>query len=215
MKIDILESLLKIQKNNQIILAWYAFNGHLLQAELRLKTIRKDRNDLVLVPQWDSLDYLQQLISGQGRINFYVPDESLVFISELKLLDEQGILTVGMPEKYFLHDRRRDQRIDLLPSLSISFEGISLAKRCLDISSGGFSLVISQQERRLFKLSEYQVTLTNGELSLQLEANLSNELKLRPYMLDKCPYGGFRLAFSFLNMNDLTRKRLDDLIAHL
>ena len=215
MKIDVLETLKRIQQSNQLVIAWYSFNGHVIQAELNIKAIRKDRNELVFVPKWDSLDYLQQLISGQGKISFFAPEDSLVFIAELRLLGDDGLLTVSMPEKHFFHDRRKDQRVDLLSSLWVSFEKSSLKKRCLDISGGGFSIVVSQAERMLLKQIGSSVSLNLGENCLNLEIELSNELKLRPYMLEKCPYGGFRLAFSFINLNDLLKKRLNDFLAHL
>ncbi len=214
MKVDFEQIIYQAQANKALCVAWYYFNDQVIRAEVKLATVKKDRNELTFNVHPGSRKYVEEIVSGSGKVNIYIEEDALLFCSELKSYDDtEGTLIVGMPERYKFFDRRDKDRVDGPEDVFLEMEinQKMISKRCLDISSGGCSIVLSQGEDTNYKINdgmEFGVKLTFGDSSIKLLATVIKKLKLTPYKYENCPYGGARISLKFKDIDEITQQKI-------
>lgn len=197
LKVEILDSF----KKKHTVFAWVMQNDQVVRAELKFITVEIEKKKINLIPTPESQSYLEEMINGLGRINLIIPEKSLIFESEMLNFDENNNLSVSFPKYYRFYERRNFERIDPFIPIKVEFltNNVKVLKDCFDISVGGFSLVFSKTESVPLNLGdeikEVKVTrILDSHLSKALVVNV---IKLKPFMLDNCPYGGTRVSFKF------------------
>ncbi|MBL6990042.1 MAG: PilZ domain-containing protein [Bacteriovoracaceae bacterium] len=189
------------------LIAWYFFVGKMLKAELDIVSVLSERKKIKLQAREKSFIYLKEMISGSGEINIYIPEYQFFFTTKICSLDDLGELTIEFPDESSVVDRRGGQRFSLSDDLLIelTYKNKKTKKKCFDISSGGFSIILSKSEKLLFKEDQLfdVVNVYFGSQQITLSAKIKNILKLKPFMVEDNPYGAFRISFQFVDVDDL------------
>jgi c-di-GMP-binding flagellar brake protein YcgR len=201
-KKDIKQTLINCYKESMHVFAWALNSTQIVKAELKIKLIDAKTKKIHLVPDAKSKPYLDEMIGGLGRINLIIPEASFIFDCEVQQFDEDGVLVVTFPKYYRFYERRRFERIDPFIPIKVQLKNKNkiIQKDCLDIGVGGFSLVFSKVEHVPFKKGETleDVLITRLTESNSAKVKVTNVLKLKPYTLENCPYGGTRVSFAFI-----------------
>src|SRR3989339_471342 len=133
----------KLQESREKMMAFYSFDHHLLQAEVVLSSYKSDKDSLLFKFDERAAYYLREMISGDNRINLFIPSKSITIITTFKEISTDGILTTSFPQKIIKFDRRNTKRI--LPNSVIEIKatskGRSFIERCFDISPRGLSII--------------------------------------------------------------------------
>ena len=203
-----------IQKKTKVI-AWSLPNNLFISNLVNLTFFDFEKKEIILTPLKGEKNELAKMINGFGRINIYLPEESVVFVSKIKSLTKDGKITLGLPlfSKFF--ERRAEERIDLDSTVRAEFmvEGISYRKELLDISSGGFSLVFLKNEKVKWSkekiVKNINLKFKGSSNQITVDGRIAKILKISPFSLDKCPYGGFRISLQFIDLEDKEREILE------
>jgi len=201
-KKDIKQTLISCQKEQLQVFSWAMNSTQIVKAELKIKLIDVKTKKIHLVPDPKSKPYLDDMISGFGRLHLIIPELSFIFDCELQQYNDDGVLVVTFPKYYRFYERRRFERIDpFIPiKVELKWKDKILQKDCLDIGVGGFSLVFSKTENIPFKKGDEieEITITRIADKNKAKVKVANILKLKPFTLENCPYGGTRVSFSFV-----------------
>lgn len=217
---NIYDSIKNAHQKKYPLAAWQLEGDVLLKAELTILSYKVDRNEIILQTSEGMENHLIQMITGLGKLNFYLNEFSLLFTSDIKKLEPGGKLTISFPQHYFFHDRREGERFEILGlpfAVKLKIGNRQLKKSCFDISKGGLSILFSQSERVPYQTGDLikDLTLVFGGHEVNFEARVVRILKLKPYMLESIPYGGSRLSLKFEKMAEMDTGKLQKLTAHL
>ncbi len=150
-------------------------------------------------------EYIKDLIRGPGLLKFYIPDSQLLFVSKVETYRGTH-LEVHYPEAFQKHDRRREDRLE--PLIPVYFKIDGMKKECYDVSFGGFSFILNGLEFRNLKLELGQVLECNIEFptkKIKVKAEIVNVANLKPYQVDRFPYGAKRISFK-VEANDFYKE---------
>ncbi len=202
------------------IFAWQLEGEVLLKAELIIESYKTDRNEIIFQTTEGMEENLIQMITGLGKLNFYLNESSLLFTSDIKKLEPGGKLTVSFPQVHTFHDRREGERFEILGlpfSVKLKINDREIRKSCYDISKGGLSILFSQGERVPYQAGDLikDLILVFGKNEVSFEARVVRVLKLKPYMLESIPYGGSRLSLKFEKMAKMDSGLLEKLTEQL
>ncbi len=196
-----------IQKDR--LIAWYSFNGQLLRCNLNFKQKNTRKNEIVLQVEPNEIYIMDLMISGNDIINFYIPSKSIHFKAILKNYTESGQLSISMPYEVKEEERRRDIRVepDIDIKISFMYNGNWYTRKTFDVSAGGFSIVFGEQEK--IKVEKEQdigiIKIDLLDRSIIAKAQVATIMKLRPFLLENCPYGGQRISFMFTEIEPRDR----------
>ena len=189
--------------------------GEKIRFSVDLKTYRKSRNELEFNFDSGERKQLERLLDGSGTLDFVFKEQKLAFSVQLKKILDKSIL-VTYPFCLYCEDRRSGERKELdTPILvNLTVKNRSLLKRCFDLGDGGFSLVIHKTDNIV--LSEGMVLPdTKFELmgkEYKVTAKVVRKIDLKKIDSDNFYYGGYRVSFQFINMDDILKQRLKNQI---
>jgi len=217
---NIYEEIKTAFKENLSIFSWQIESEVLSKAELKIESYKLDHNEIILQTTVGMEENLIQMITGMGKLNFYIHESSLLFTSDIKKLEPGGKLTMAFPQTYHFNNRRDGERFEILGLpffVKLKINGNEIRKSCYDISKGGISILFSQRERVPYKEGDLitNMGLVFGKNEVKFEARVMKVLKLKPYMLENIPYGGTRLSLKFEKMEKLDSVVLEKLTAQL
>ena len=139
--------------------------------------------------------YINDLIKGVGMLKFYIPAQQLLFISKIDVYQGTN-LEIYYPEAFKKHDRRKNDRLE--PLIPVYFSAKGIKKECYDISDGGFSFILNNSEFKTLKYEKGQSVECEIEfpfISISVKAKLVNVIEIKPYQLERFPYGAKKIAF--------------------
>jgi c-di-GMP-binding flagellar brake protein YcgR len=205
-QIEILNSIKEAVSKKYDVVIWYLFHNHIIQTKAKIKKVDQGKSKILIQPEAGSAGVIDKVISGFGTVNIYIPELSVIFSSPFVEMDEKKVLNLGLPSTYLYYDRRSEERIFVNSDNTIDFTygKKSICKKIHDISSGGMSIIFSKSERTIIPVGTRinKVRLKTEEKTYELDCIVTNFLKLSPYMLDACPYGGAKVSFKFLNLSE-------------
>ena len=204
--------LFQVQKKSSEMFVWAIKNDHVIKASAKIIILR-DNNLRVKIDKQD-LPYLMNIFSGSLEVNFLVPDLSLIFQSEFVSFDDEtlSVRTTGFFKTY---ERRMGERIDPLVNVKVEFniQSKMVLKEVFDLSEGGFSIVLAQSDRIKFDETEYEVKAHYLNEVHSCKVKLLEELKLTPFMIERCPYAGRRFSFKFIKIETKFKEKIKDMVA--
>jgi hypothetical protein len=207
---QIKDQILEAFKSKYEIYAWGSFAGNIIKADLDFKTIKFNQKKIVLSPKKISRPYLEDLIGGSGKINFAIPQMSLLFESEYLSYDDE--LIISFPKYYKFYDRRKSERVDpFIPmNVKFTFKGITFNKKCNDIGIGGLSVVLNRNEMNKFMFGDEikDLILSFPVKDIKTNVKVASMVKLNPFSNEKTPYGASRLSLSFTGNTSLVKKEI-------
>ena len=214
MKTDILKTIAKIHKESKEVIAWYNFKDVLYKTTLNLKTYKKDKFELIFAVHPDEMFWLKQMISGDDKINFYAPSESIAFCSEFIELGED-YLRCKIPNEIMEFDRREGKRVhpETLITMYIQNEELGKSYNCFEIGINGFSILLRQNDRKKYNISEkHRVIINLLKTQIICDCEIVNSYNLRPFSIEKDPYARKRVSFKIVSIEESDKNMLSDFI---
>jgi len=198
--------------------AWQSIGGAVEKCELRVKAYRKDYNEIELETRIEKDPSLAKVISGTRVLNIYVPELSVSFSAELKVVAGEQKLKIYLPMEYSFYERRKHERLQPEKACYVSFEANrGLMKRAIfDISLGGFAIVLPKSDKvTVAKGKEFPIMVLDiYERKIKVKAECTNSLSIDRFKLDTLPYGGYKIAFRFIEISASDREFLIDFVTH-
>ncbi len=207
---EVIKSIEEAVTKKYDVVVWYLFHSYTIKGNAKIRMYHPGKSEILIEPQGGGSEVMEQVISGFGTVNVYIPLLSLVFSAPFKNLNERKALTLGMPDTYLYYDRRTRDRVFLEENYNVEFTvgKRECRKRLHDISPGGMSIIFSKSERFAIEPGTKikNVKLTGDHKTIEVDVVIVNYLKLSPYMLEACPYGGAKVSFRFADLDESTSK---------
>lgn len=208
---EVIEMLDQGRAQDAKVYAWYILGNHVLWAEVRIQNLVRNKRELVFTVSESSAVFLEEIISGRGKINLYLESAKLVFRCALKEFTEEGKLVLTYPDHYFVEDRRESSRTYLENSvkLKIQTKDKTLHRDCYDLGDGGLSFVISNQETTPFSLEDkLKVQMTLGEDSFVLNCEVVSKITIHPFKFENTPYGGKKISIRYIDLDEKIKGKI-------
>ena len=207
-----------IQK--QKIQAWDIQSDNLTISNLELKAVRKDKDEIEMkTNSIADFENLKKLIKGIGRLNFFIGEENLVFYSELKKLNDDGSLTVSLPERWLIEERRFNERIKTngLGQVHLKNKSLTSILTILDISESGFSVVLKKIDAKRFKKGAIleNCHLEFLDLKIDLDYKIQRIQVFKHYEFADYPYEVTVIGMSFETGCENTKNKILEAIRGL
>lgn len=168
--------------------------------EYSLKTIRRDRDELVFTPVgFVSLDALKDLITGLGKINMFLTEKKIFLRVNFKSIDDKNEITTSLPDLSMKEERRSEPR---LPVTQVEVNLIRNGKEekgiLNDISGGGASLYITERKAKIPQVEDSidSLHLISEEVRKIGPAKVVAVKKVPPYQ-ENYPYPVWKISLSF------------------
>ena len=207
--------LLKIKKSETKLYVWSCRDDSVTKAEVVLESYNKAKKYLTCKPVEGSAYYLADMITGMGKLNFYIPDKSIYFISELKTLKDE--LVISWPEKLYLNDRREIPRTDEFTSVvevEFDIDKKRYKKSCFDLGIGGFSIVLPVAEKHDFKKGDVIpfINLHIGKEKHEISGKIQSIDIVDPKINEKYNYKVTRVSLRFIEPDQNLVKKIRNII---
>lgn len=198
--------------------AWQSVGGSVEKCEMKVKAYRKDYNEIELVACDGQDDKLAKVISGNRLINIYVPELSVSFSSELKLVTTDKKIKIYPPENYAFYERRKHERVSPGKACYVSFEHnkFTVKKAIYDLSLGGLAIILPKSDKMSIAEGKTFDTFVVdvGMRKIKVKAQCIKTTSIDRFKFDYLPYGGYKLAFHFTEMTASDRAFLTEFLTH-
>lgn len=159
---------------------------------------------------------LSKIIGGLGKIQIYIEDEGYAGIAELLKFESDMVIEVGTITDIEKFERRRSTRYSFKELYQLKIEldkGATELHYCSDISSGGFSVLVtnSQAVKNTYKEGE-NAYLYLGKEAAKLKILIKTVEKLRPYTSEQLPFAKYRVSFQFVELPEHWVDSINDFI---
>lgn len=215
---DLDRMIVEAVQGNFSFFAWSSIGGVVEKCELKVRAYRKEYNEIELELKDPKSDSLDKVISGNRQLNVYVPELSVTFTTELKVITVDKKVKIYPPKEFTLFERRKHERLIPSKTCYVSFEHKNsiMKKSIYDISIGGIAIILSKSDKIIIpKGKEYEsITLEIGMNRMKVKAECVNSFTLDRYKVDNLPYGGYKIAFRFLDMSQEDKEFLTEYITH-
>lgn len=204
-----------IAKNNYPVTVWNLTAGNLIKAEVKLESVVVGRrNELHFSCPSLAEQLIEQMISGTGKLNFFVAHKGILFTSAI-IQFTKNRLVVEIPQDTDFQDRRIRERVDAFAvTAQLQVGEKKITKNAFNLSTGGIALVFMKSEniRELKRGEIFPLTLKYQSEVLDLKAQVLDVKKVDPYQHETIPYGGQRVSFEFVELKNLERVRIAGII---
>ena len=204
------------------VFIWRFIGGSKHLAKVRIEAVRKTRKDFCIIPAPGHETQVQDLISGQSYIDLYVPDSSLIFRCNFNKTDAPLRYYLFIPPFVAQVERRKSIRLNVYQSeeLKISF-GKSVSnprpmsqhfdKNCYDISSGGFSFLVSRIESKFFQINDpiRTIEIKTKTWSAKVNAEIALIKEIEPDEFNGLTYKVWRICCRFSEIDQNSKKYLE------
>ncbi len=208
------------------VYGWKIIAGKKVTVEVNFHIIRKFRNEIVVRavgPQGRT--NLGDLAAGAQKLNFYLPDDMVLFQTEVKQIEMSGDIRIKIPKMIAQVDRRNDLRLFVENGINVRTKFFKqnhgqkimtqqFSKPCFDISGGGLSFIISKSERGFFseddRINELKIDL-DGEV-VQAECRIVNVLEVEPDRHNGLIYKGWKVCVKLLNLGAIDKKKVEKFV---
>jgi hypothetical protein len=206
--------LIEIIKDASSVFAWKSVDGVIKKTEFKIKAFRKDYNEIELWKVGAGATF-SEILNSNREMNFYVPDCSVSFTANLKIvLDDQKIKLIP-PLEVSYYERRKHERVEFEKSFALlELNKVQYKKSIFDISLGGFALLLPKMERFPIKkgaeISNCFIEINSRKIKLKLEC--VSTATIDRFRHEHLPYGGYKIAFRFTDISKEDKAFLADLI---
>jgi hypothetical protein len=199
-KEELEKELIESGKMSEKVIIWNFSLESFHFVEYSLKTIRRDRDELVFTPVgFVSLDALKDLITGSGKINIYLTEKKIFLRVNFKSIDNKNEITTSLPDLSMKEERRSE------PRLPVTQVGVNLIRNgkeekgiLNDISGGGASLYITERRAKIPQVEDRidSLQLISEEIRKIGPAKVVAVKKVPPYQ-ENYPYPVWKISLSF------------------
>lgn len=207
------------------VIGWRFVGDKKVTVDLKIRVIRKFRNEIVFMPLSDEGNYtLQSLVNGAEKLNFYFPDDMALFQVEVKSFESKNDLVVKYPKMIAHIDRRKFLRLFLEENLKacVKFSKKNhgqltsaqfFTKSCFDLSAGGLSFIVSRSELRFFQMEDkVEMQLELNDFATKVIGKIVNIFEIAPNKFNKLNYKGWKICFDFQGLAPEVQRRINDFV---
>lgn len=207
------------------VIAWRLIGSKKICVDVRFRILRKFRSELVVrsLSEKGQAQLASMSLTNED-IYFYVPDDMMLFKSQIKAKMFEGDLTVSFPKEMGLIDRRKHLRLVVEErNVLIRFSKlikhnqnreVNFDKKLFDLSAGGCSFVVSSMESTYFREQDnlYAIELiVNGRVHV-VNAQIVNIFWVKPDKQNNLYYQGQKICVKFTGISDQSRREIDDYV---
>ena len=207
------------------VFIWRLLGGSKHLANVRIESIRKQRKEFCIIPISGHENQVQELMSGQSYIDLYIPESALLLRCNIHHTDAPIRYYLEIPAFVAQVERRKSFRLNVYDSedVKINFaKSVSVprpmsqkfAKSCFDISTGGFSFLVSRMESKFFQINDPIRTLeikTNG-WSTKVNVEIALIKEVEPDEYNGLSYKVWRICCRFSQIDQISKKHLEKYI---
>jgi hypothetical protein len=212
--------------NDKPIVGWRIIGGKKVTVDLFIRVIRKFRNELVIrATHPDGRNTLANLIAGSDKLNLYLPEDLVLFQSEVKKSESSGDVVITIPEMIAQIDRRKHLRLFLDEEINVNVlfskqnhgqrsSTQQFLKKCFDISAGGLSFIISRIEGKFFEVGDiiYGLELILDKRKTTLNAEIVNLFDIEPDEQNGLHYKGQKICVRYVAPTPNQQKVINDFV---
>ncbi len=222
----VIHSLLSSTKESEMeVFIWRLVGGSKHLANIKIESIRKARKDFCITPIPGHERQVQDLMSSQDFIDLYVPESALLLRCKIRQTDAPYRYYLQVPEFVAQVERRKSLRLNTYDSeeVKISF-GKSVStprpmsqhfhKSCLDVSTGGFSFLVSRMESKFFQINDpiRTIEIKAGSWSTKVNAEIALIKEIEPDEFNGLTYKVWRICCRFSQIDQISKKHLEKFI---
>ena len=214
------------KKQSSIVFAWNFITGKKVTVEVNFHILKTFKNEMIIRAVKDSEKRkLGNLVVAAQNLNFYLPDELVLFQTKIKELTPNGDVRVSFPKMIAQVDRRANYRL-LIENTKIKshvqfrknnhslkkFE--QFRKNVFDLSSGGISFLVSRMEKDFFKIGDYleNIDLSFENKNLSLNGQIVNIFEIHPNLTYKTNYKVWKVSINLRQLSEEDRKTVEDFV---
>ncbi len=208
------------------VVGWRMIGGKKVTVEVNIRVIRKFRNEIVIrVIDPKTRNTLGNLISGSDKLNIYLPEDLVLFQTDVKKADENGDVTLSMPKMIAQIDRRKHLRLFVADDINVSAKFFKenhgqkvvkqqFEKRCYDVSAGGLSFIVSKIESRFFEKGDVvkSIRVVINDQIVSLHGKVVNILDVEPDAHNGLHYKGKKVCLAYGNTSPEVVKQINDFV---
>ncbi|MEE2670656.1 MAG: PilZ domain-containing protein [Bdellovibrionota bacterium] len=212
--------------NERSVLAWKFVSGKKVTVEVTFYIIRKARKEIVVrAASRQGTKLLGELAASANNLNFYLPEDMVLFQTEVKQIEQNGDVRITIPAMIAQVDRRKSFRLFVENGISVksTFKKLGhghkqveqlFKKDCFDISASGLSFIVSKPERKFFELGDKVsgITLEFDGKAIEFSAVVVNLQEIEPSPHNNLHYKGWKIAFQFNDIDSEHAKELDSFV---
>lgn len=198
--------------------AWKSIGGVIEKCEMQVKAFRRDYNEIEFELKAEQEENLEKVVSGDRNFNMYIPELSVSFTSELKSISPDKKVKIFIPHEFSFFERRKHERVRPSKTCYLYFEhNHQVVKTAIhDISLGGIAFIMAKSEKiNIAKGTNFSFfVLEFGARKIKLTAECVSAISIDRFKLENLPYGGFKIAFRFLDIAPDDRRFLMEYVTH-
>jgi hypothetical protein len=221
----ILNLLSSAKEQDVEVYLWRLVGGTKHLANVRIEAIRKSQKDFCIVPREGKEKVAQEMVSGQTHLDLFIPDSCLLLRCGIKKTDAPLRYYLYLPEFVAQVERRKSIRLNVLERAEVKLtfsKEVALprmvkqafVKGCYDISTGGFSFLVSRTEHKFFgvndKISNLEICLENW--STRVDAEVASIRELEPDEYNGLTYKVWRIGCRIKKIDQISSKYLEKYI---
>jgi hypothetical protein len=191
-----------IQENKSCVAWKIGDNGHLKFCELFPIQVVKSTLKL-RIPEY-SLDQLKELVTSQEKVLLLFEDDGVLVACAINQFNDDHEIELKLDDSFERLNRRSTDRYSfkkLIQVVIANESGLEAKYFGNDLSETGFSIVLMQNQKEIFKKSQRCFLRIGNENPLVLELEVVATNKLRPYENSNLPYSKSKVAFKFVEPN--------------
>lgn len=205
-------------QENVSFFAWQSIGGVVEKCELKIKAFRKDYNEIELELCEGQEEKLAKVVSGNRVLNIYVPELSVSFSSELKTITVDKKVKLYPPADYAFYERRKHERVMPTKACYVNFEHNKqmYRKAIYDFSLGGIAIILPKSDKIIITKGKVfgVFTLEIGLRKMKVKAECINSFSIDRFKFENLPYGGYKLAFRFMEISKEDKAYLMDYVTN-
>lgn len=198
------------------VVAWDMNGPHAETSNFVINDYHDSSSQIVLKPQdVRSMNKIKRMLTGFGKINFYIENESLIFESELIAL-ENDYLIIKKPLKAQLSDKREYERVKIEDRMSLLFKVLDkrVVAKVLDLTPGGMGVIVAGHDMPKIHDQDkvFRAILATDDTKVKLSFKIVTMEKVRPYQYENIAFVGKRLGLKIVDIDQATKEIITSLI---
>jgi hypothetical protein len=204
---------------------WKLIGGAKHLSNVRIESIRKQRKDFCITPILGHEEQVQDLMTGQGYIDLYIPDSALLLRCNIRQAEAPTRYYLQIPTFVAQVERRKSLRLNVYNTdeFTISFEkkttlprpmSLHFKKSCFDISAGGFSFLVSRIESKFFQINDpiRTIEIKTGSFKTKIDAVVTLIKEVAPDQYNGMTYKVWRVCCRFSQIDQISKKHIEKYI---
>lgn len=213
------------KESNLEVFVWRLIGGTKQLANVKIEALRRPRKDFCIVPASGHEREVQELMSSLEHIDLYIPESALLLRCKIRQIDAPFRYYLQIPDFVAQVERRKSFRLNVYQTedVKISFgKSVSVPrpmsqhfhKACFDISSGGFSFLVSRMESKFFQINDpiRTIEIKAGGWSSKVNAEVSLIKEVEPDEFNGLTYKVWRICCRFSQIDQISKKHLEKYI---